>query len=69
MANAAQDESVNVNRLVIVSDALCGRRTDAEQGPPALASGPAGPRHALSPRRRTSHLTVIVAKKRNPWRG
>ena len=42
VANAAADEEVNVNNLVIV-DARAGRRSPGEQ-PPALPTGPPGSR-------------------------
>lgn len=61
MANASQDESVNVNRLVILD-------CRADDGPllnnrMRWRPGPQG--RAMPFRKRTSHLTVIVGEPAN----
>jgi large subunit ribosomal protein L22 len=62
MANASQDEGVNVNRLFVA-------RCFADDGPLKnghlrYRPGPQG--RALPIRRRTSHLTVVVSERAEP---
>ena len=62
VANASQDETVNVNRLHVVD-------CRADDGPLHMnrlrwRPGPQG--RAMPYRKRTSHLTVVVSERENP---